>query len=528
MSERAALIEQYRDADQFFRSGAGFETYCRNMVKIVTKSGEVKPFIWNEAQRILHARLEQQLDAKGWVRALILKARQLGISTYMGARYYRGTSLNLGRGTYILTHEDKATQNLFKMVKTIHDHMPVDYKPVTGFSNANELTFAGQDSGYRVGTAKNIKGGGRSLTFQQFHGSEVAFWAHPETHFASVMQALPMLPKTESVLESTANGVGGVFYDRWNLAEQGLSDDIAIFLPWYIASEYRRPMENFDPSEEELEYQELNSLDDEQLCWMHFKNIELGGDPGIIDPLFRQEYPANAAEAFQTTGTDSFIPSNLILRARKWTAPDQSHSPRVLGVDVARGGGDLTRIIDRQGRAAGKLINQTMDVDDQWKIAERVAYYLNRHPDIVMAFIDITGLGSGVYDILRNTGFGARVQGVNFGAGAMDTKKYANKRAEIWARMKLWLQDPGGADLPDDDVVHKHIAAPGYRYRELGGNELLLEEKKDIKARLHFSPDAGDAIALTFAQTVYKPSDKQKSWKDDLAEEAMGGDWVTG
>jgi hypothetical protein len=62
--------------------------YCAALVKIQNKAGEVVPFVWREAQVQLHAKLERQREARGLVRAIVLKARRLGISTYVGARFY--------------------------------------------------------------------------------------------------------------------------------------------------------------------------------------------------------------------------------------------------------------------------------------------------------------------------------------------------------------------------------------------------------------------------------------------------------
>src|SRR5262249_39657033 len=157
---------------------------------IRSKSGTVCPLVLNRAQRYIHGRLEQQLKKRKRVRALILKGRQQGCSTYVGARFYRRVTQNKGLRVFILTHEDAATQNLFDMVDRFHAHCPLDVRPSTGAANSKELYFDALDSGYKVGTA-GTKGVGRSSTIQLFHGSEVAFWPHAETHAAGVLQAVP-------------------------------------------------------------------------------------------------------------------------------------------------------------------------------------------------------------------------------------------------------------------------------------------------------------------------------------------------
>lgn len=511
-------LNDYIATDQKLRTN--LELYCSILVQIQDKAGQIRPFVWNEAQRQLHAKLEAQLDSRGLVRAIILKARRLGISTYCGARFYQRSTLNMGRNSFILTHEDKSTKQLFDLVKLIHENMHPDYRPDNSSNNANELRFASPlNGGYRVGTAHNTTGGlGRGFTLQQFHGSEVAFWPRAQGHFAGIMKAVSLMPGTEMILESTANGVGGVFYDQWALAERGQSDFIPIFLPWYIDPDNARALpSDYEPSAEEQEYQELHGLTDEQLCWAHFENIQVGGEPGVLCAMFRQENPATAAEAFQSTGTDSFIPAEAVLRARRLEIVAAAYEglPRVIGVDVARGGGDLTRIVDRQGRKAGR-IDEVLNTADLMQVAHAVMRTLRDNPDIRKAFIDVTGLGAGVYDICRANGFEKRISAVNFGSQAQNPKKFSNRRAEMWGRVKDWILDAGGASIPDNDVAHKHLIAPSYKYD--ANSRLQLEKKEDIKKRLNASPDWGDALALTFADilAIAEPDERPK-WMRDLA-----------
>lgn len=116
---------------------------------------------------------------------------------------------------------------------------------------------------------------------------------------------------------------------------------------------------------------------------------------------------------------------------------------------------------------------------------------------------------------------------MNYGAGATEPEKYANKRAEIWGRMKEWFRDPAGVSIPDDDVLHRHIAGPGYRYRGFDGTQLLVEPKEKIQERLHFSPDGGDALANTFAESSI-PVDapvQGEWWREHTT--GHGSDWMT-
>jgi hypothetical protein len=477
------------------------EFYARNCLKIRTKAGKVAPFAFNRAQRYIHERLEAQKAETGRVRALILKGRQQGCSTYVGARYYHATTWAKGRRTFILTHEDAATQNLFEMVNRYHEHCPVAVRPSTSAANAKELFFDQLDSGYKVGTA-GTKGVGRSSTIQLFHGSEVAFWPHADTHAAGVLQAVPDEPGTEVVLESTANGLGNLFHQKWQDAERGLGDFIAVFVPWFWQEEYRKDVPaGFALDAEETEYATLYGLTDEQMAWRRNKIAELK-DPA----LFKQEYPATAAEAFQMSGHDSFIKPASVAKARK--AVCEPSGPLVIGYDPARFGDDGSALARRRGRKVLKVERR-----DKLTTMES-AGWLKQVIDTeqpVRVFIDVGGLGVGIYDRLVEMGYGEVVKPVNFGGAPLEPPKIgedgneigggpANRRAEIWMASRDWLDQEGGADIPDTDSLQADACGPGYKYDS--NSRLLLERKEDMRRRGVPSPDEWDAVALTFAEPV--------------------------
>jgi hypothetical protein len=475
--------------------------YARNCLKIRPKVGELAPFKFNKAQLFIHEKLEEQRSRLGRVRALVLKGRQQGCSTYIAARYYHHTTWHTGIKTFILTHEDQATQNLFEMVNRYHDNCPVFVKPSTGAANAKELRFDKLDSGYKVGTA-GTKGVGRSSTVQLFHGSEVAFWPNADTHAAGILQAIPDEDGTESVLESTANGVGNLFHAKWSEAERGVGDYIAIFVPWFWQEEYRKPVPDgttFDA--EEREYQRLYEIDDEQLMWRRNKIVELK-DPN----LFKQEYPATAAEAFQMSGHDSYIKPHLVARARKGDAPESGEL--IVGLDPARFGDDSSAMAFRRGRKVRKV--ERRDKLDTMEVAGWAKQVLDNDKPARM-FIDIGGLGAGIYDRLVELGYGKTVTPVNFGSAPLEPPQLddqgieigggpLNRRAEMWMNSKEWLEQVAGVAIPDDDGLQADACGPGYKYDS--NTRLQLEKKEDMKRRGVSSPDGWDAVALTFAEPV--------------------------
>jgi hypothetical protein len=487
-------------SDARLRLRDDFEFYARNCLKIRTKSGAVEPFVFNRVQKFIHERLEEQRAKTGRVRALILKGRQQGCSTYVGARYYWRTTWSQGQRTFILTHEDQATQNLFEMVNRYHENCPEFVRPSTGAANAKELFFDVLDSGYKVGTA-GTKGVGRSSTIQLFHGSEVAFWPNAETHAAGVLQAVPDEDGTEVILETTANGVGNLYHQKWRDAENGVGDFIAIFVPWFWQDEYRRPVPaGFALDEEESEYALLYGLDMEQMAWRRNKIAELKDAN-----LFKQEYPATAAEAFQMSGHDSFIKPASIVRARK--AECEPSGPLVIGFDPSRYGDDSGAMAHRRGRKVLKIAKrQKLSTMESAGWAKQV---IDTEKPARM-FIDVGGLGAGIYDRLVEMGYGEIVRAVNFGGAPLEPPRFddegreipgpSNRRAEMWMNSRDWLDAEGGADIPDSDSLQADACGPGYRYDSY--SRLVLEKKEDMRRRGVRSPDEWDSVALTFAEPV--------------------------
>ncbi len=507
MTEVLGAADREKMLARIERLQSDFPYFAQNCLKVKPKAGGLVPLKLNAVQLAVHERLEAQLRDTGKGRALILKARQPGVSTYVEGRFFWRVTSKPGTSSFILTHTGQATANLFDMTHRFYEHLPLPLQPHLGASNAKELSFDQLDSNISVATA-GAAGAGRAQTIQFLHGSEVAHWPNAQEHAAGVLQAVPSAPGTEVVLESTAAGIGGLFYDMCKAAERGDGEYILIFIPWFWHEEYQAAVpESWEPPEGFHGYIVAHDLSKEQAFWAWQKNSELaqacGASPDEPCWLFRQEYPATGDEAFQAAGAESFIKGELVVKARQWTAPDQMKFPLILGVDIARGGGDKTRIIDRRGRCAGHLINRTINSADLMEVAGLVAAEIDRHhPDAV--FIDGTGLGAGVYDRLRERHY-REVHLVNFGSKAQDDRQFANKRAEMWGRMQEWLSDPGGADIVDSNEWQSHLCGPGIKFNS--NSQMLLESKEDIRARLRFSPDAGDALALTFAESVRRKAD---------------------
>lgn len=369
--------------------------YIENCLKIKTKSGTVVPFRLNDAQKKLYAVAKKQQDAGKPVRLIILKARQLGFSTLTEGLIFHACATRKNVNALIVAHREDATANLFRMSKLFYDELPAPIKPMMRSSNAQELVFEnpskirsereakpGLRSRIRCATAGG-RGIGRSDTLQCVHLSEYAFWPDgadgKAATLAGILQAVPSLPGTMVVIESTANGFED-FKERWDAAVAGENDFEPVFFAWFENPDYSMPVvPGTEWTPEERDLKAAYRLTDEQLQWRRWCIANNCG--GSLD-MFRQEYPASPGEAFLHSGTGVFDNEQIVLRLErlpspagrgeftdgKWTESEmgpvtlyelpEKGVPYVLGGDTAGEGSDyFTAIVinNTTGRIAAKL-----------------------------------------------------------------------------------------------------------------------------------------------------------------------------
>lgn len=493
------LSELRNEGDHATRSKNDL-SYFAHFLRIRPKIGPPVTLTLNAAQLKLHRVIEEQRAKTGRVRVIVLKARQLGVSTYVASRLYHKTINSPGLRTIIIGHEKRASTNLFQLVKRFHDHLPDDLRPSIGTSNAEELLFDKLDSGYIV-TVATTEGAGRSATAQCLHASEVAFWPDLDAQMTSVLQTVPDMDGTEVILETTANGYNS-FHRLWRKAEAGESEFMPVFLPWTLASEYRVKIDDFKITGEEAKLAELHGLNAEQIAWRRQKISQLGSEE-----YFSQEYPLVASEAFISSSFDSFIPAELVLRARKEKI--DAYGGLVIGVDPAGIGADSTAIAWRRGHCVLKV--ERRRGLDTMEVTGWVAKIIREDKPVVVN-IDVGGLGVGIYDRLIEQGHSrSLINAVNFGGKPIEPPPLdetgkpaggpANRRSEMWQNLKNALS--GRLQLPDSDSLQADLISVGYKYQSDG--KLLLESKQDMRRRGVPSPDEGDAVALCFADPLGAP-----------------------
>jgi hypothetical protein len=486
MGGKSGVISQ-KAAANLKRLATDFEFRAKNTLKIRSKEGQVIHFELNQAQRYIHERLEKQRKEKGYVRAIILKGRQQGCSTYIAARFYDRVVTKSGLKAFILAHREDATTNLYSLVDRYYENYPLPIRPNIKESNAKRLFFE-NGSGYGVGTS----GGGsvgRSDTIQLLHMSEAAFYEKTDELVSGIMQTVPDMPGTEIILESTANGTGNMFHRMAMQAHTGNGYDYQlIFVPWFWQDEYKLAVkENIDLSSEEEEYKALWKLSDGQMMWRRNKIMTSG------EWKFKQEYPAYVQEAFEASGEDSFISSQSVLQARKCEHADKARNV-IIGVDPAWLGSDLTAIVWRAGRVMTKY--KTYAKLDTMQLCGIIANIIYTEKPYRI-FIDVTGIGAGIYGRLIELGYSDIVTAINFGQKADDSARFMNKRAEMWDRMRDWFNSEIPVKIPDDDRLQIDFTCMKPKLHSSG--RTAMEDKDETRKRIGRSPDAGDALALTFA-----------------------------
>jgi len=400
-----------------------YKLFAEEQIKIRPKdvTRGLVPFVFNEAQDLIHRKIEEQREKTGKVRAIILKARQQGISTYCTGRVFWKTKYMPLSRSVVMAHDSATSEALFTMSKDVHANMNPIFRPEISKTNAKEMLFVTRKKdetgeeyeekrGYRLYTAGSPEAG-RGTTPTVAHLSEVAFWQFDEKILAGLFQGIPNAPGTEVILESTANGISGEFYRLWKTAEAGRNEYVPIFIPWFVTSEYRLPApDGWEMDEDEQQYADTYGLDRDQMYWRRMKI----GESGPIK--FQQEYPATAEEAFVSTGSNVFDVPTLnamevkapIIRRRLFEGStyfdphpqgelkvfrEHRHDEKfVIGADVALGIGQdrsSATIMDSEREVVATFVSDRIDPT---RFGE-LLYYLGRMYNHALLVVESNSIG---------------------------------------------------------------------------------------------------------------------------------------
>lgn len=217
-------------------------------------------------------------------------------------------------------------------------------------------------------------------------------------------------------------------------------------------------------------------------------------------------YQVHVEGEFPTQSDDCIIPLGDVLsgieRYKDSCAEDGSlqwdecDGPLEIGVDVARFGDDESVICARRGR---KIISMVCirgaDGPTLAARVSRIASSLRGGPSESkpLVKVDVIGVGASAFDcMVRDETI--RCVAVNVAECAGDPDRYANRRAEVWHHLAMWLRN--GGCIPDDPKLQAELAAPRYDYSDPRGR-MRVEAKDQFKRRLNRSPDRADAVALS-------------------------------
>jgi hypothetical protein len=223
-----------------------------------------------------------------------------------------------------------------------------------------------------------------------------------------------------------------------------------------------------------------------------------GTDQAVYNQIIA-EYGEDSIQArvevygeFPAAGEDQFISPVTVEDAFKREKYKDTTAPVVIGVDPARGGMDSTVIVVRQGRDLVAV--KRYKGDDTMTTVGNVIDAIEEYKP-ALTVIDEGGLGYGILDRLTEQRY--KVRGVNFGWKAKNPVMWQNKRSEMWGAMRDWLKT---AAISRDRQLKADLIGPMRKFNSSGA--IMLESKKDMKSRGLASPDAADALAVTFAYPV--------------------------
>jgi hypothetical protein len=471
-------------------------------LKIRDRTGKLVPFRLNPFQKKLVNEVMGRLENGRRAFFVILKGRQLGISTVCrGLMLWRALNFQ-GQQCVVAAHEVGLTKQSLTLMREMLESLPGAFGyPEPEISSDTRVMWrrSGSTVMQRLPAGKSE---GRGLPVHFLHCTEADFF---DTLQAGCWErflggVLPALPQRGSIfiVESTCQGRKAL----WDLYTKSMGPNSEwghLFFPWFEEPQYRTDTRH-ELTEMELEQQKRHGLDDDQInFWAGFSR-----EVGTLTAL--REYPFCIEDAFSVAGSNGLLTPDAIERAmgrQLW--PLQEREPVILGVDPSRLR-DSTGIAVRQGKNMVS-VSEIPPLGNVYDLAELVVSIVRDYRvDIINC--DSGGLGSAFIDVLQKM-VQRFVNAVDFGSKAKDEGKFFNRRAEMYDALRKWLAADG--KLPGCPALANELLAIEINTRKEG--RLLLEPKHRLKK----SPNMADACALTmtaesyFSQARHLPSITIKS-----------------
>jgi hypothetical protein len=484
------LLEAFRRHRH--RCSNDFEYFCAKELVIDRKGGgSPVPFVLNRSQKYVWSRLSQQWEESGMIRANILKGRQQGMSTLIAALiFWKAVTCPCINAT-LVSKDYKSTKSLFDKIKRFTYERPIDKGIVVETCNLDEVRFKGTESLIRMSTARSEQSQ-RGSTNQALFLSEAPYWENGVDQVSALFDSVARVPGTIIILESTARGKDQLFYGNYQLGLRPDSDWTSIFVPWYWQEEYRIPLkagESFEATGSEQLLVDQYGLDVEQLKWRRNKLMEYRRADPLVE--FRREYPLCPDDCFETSLGSTFFDVGQVRESMGNQPFDCSGENLYIGVDLGAGG-DPSVACFRQGANVLSFLeytSETLSSTCEW-IEKLIRLHRPRR-----VYIDSGGLGLGTSQEL-SVKYGGVVRGINFGERPDDIENYANKRAEMFDRVRCYFAG-GPISLCANDILVGEMQAISV---EPDKPKLTIGAKDEIRKVIGRSTNYLDALALTFAE----------------------------
>ncbi|WP_245817779.1 terminase [Granulicella rosea] len=376
------------------------------------KTGELAPLHANTAQR-----LYEQRRGRG---NIVLKARQMGMTTWIAGQYFLRTITQEGVMTVQVAQTIEAAQSIFRMVQRMWENLPEELR--TGplkrsRNNIGQMSFPALDSEFRVVSASD-ENAGRGLTIHHLHCSEVSRWPRDASATLAGLRAA-LTPDGEICLESTPNGAYGCFYEEWMRASGNGPEESLVqhFFPWWLEPAYVSTAVT-DMNVAELELMNRHGLSAGQIGFRRTLEQRYHG-------LRAQEFAEDAVSCFKSSGDCCFEVEAVEQRLRALGGPVQTKRggallvwlPPVPGkgyivaVDTAGGGPDgdyaAMQVIERTTGMQCAELRQRLSLIETAKQAAALAREYNNallvvernnHGPAVLANLESTERYERVYE----------------------------------------------------------------------------------------------------------------------------------
>ena len=284
-----------------------------NMLYIVDKKNNLVKFTLNEEQDKLLQHVEYCLANDKPIRMIVLKARQIGSTTFFTALGFWWSAMNRNVTYGIVAHLMKSAESIFQKCKVFYNNLPLEMQPTTTQMSGEGITFDkknGKGINSKIQFATVNEGVYRGQTITYLHLTENAFWdGNVQAIENSLAPTVALNPKTMVVRESTANGYN-FFKDDWDRAVQNKSDYTPFFFGWQDHGEYTiNPPIDFRLTEKEKDIKERFDLTDGQVFWRRY---QIENNYGGNEIWFAQENPMTPEEAFVAAGAGVFDAETIV------------------------------------------------------------------------------------------------------------------------------------------------------------------------------------------------------------------------